>query len=565
MSPEIILLIILIAILYGIYSLIYYIKSNKEYFSAPVPYDLAAYLAAREEYDSFYNVDNGKTACKQTSNAPKLCSVYGGIVGAGYTYSPPLLYKGQNTAPKLTDSDFSGVKVQTNVQLESPVFTYYCPRPTSFNYSEMYNTKTPIERYIDENCRLMSSEVAASGYKTYMTVDKKNYEIKKAFTDIRDTLGCALITSAGRQLAVFVGVGLAAPTTYGRWREGDEASLFALLLRVTSQTDLNAKLAPPTASASAPASASGSEAAVAAVADAGSLQLPPLNYLPDARQKNKQLFDAMYRGIQTPSAALTSFYRNTSITSVADDYVTTVAKFIQLDKYILNGAMVGDVVDTGRLVGADGQPYKFQVPHPYNPAVSGAAADKESAADPLESAVDLKSYDLQDSEAAILTYFKSVRKYELSTMTNAQIADKLRESICASSGYYTNTNLSKCKCTTGCCIPVAYKAKSSCLAADSVKVQSVGLSAESQEMLDKVDNCVHLQSRFQIRRAAPVFQVGTTPTCIETREGFIDLPANYGGALGGASIRRQAQELKGWAMSPLGRAVSPLGRAVSGL
>jgi hypothetical protein len=88
-----------------------------------------------------------------------------------------------------------------------------------------------------------------------------------------------------------------------------------------------------------------------------------------------------------------------------------------------------------------------------------------------------------------------------------------------------------------------------------VQPLSRGLSAESQEMLGKVDNCVHMHSQFKIRRGAPGLQIGPSPTCIETREGFVNLPANYGGALGAAKIKGRVQELKGWAMSPLGRAL----------
>jgi hypothetical protein len=532
MSPELILFIILIAVLYGIYSLIYYIKSNKEYFSgaaASTRYDIAGYLATREEYDISYN-DTVRTA----------------------SYNPPLLYSTQQKrtveAP-LTDADFSGMQIVPTPQLERAVFTYYGVRQTSFIYAETYNLKTPIERYIDENCRLARrSIVARIPYLTYITIGGRNYEVKKAFTGVREVLGCAGGASGA---AVFMGVGLAAPVEYGRWNGEATESAFRKVLEATSQAALNEGLMPATGSASA--SAAGAGAADPGTA-ANRLQLSPLTYLPDARMRNKQLFDGMYRTIRRPSAALATYYRNTIITAPGDSYVATVAKFIQLDKWILAGATVGSIIDTSQLVGADGSAYMFRPPFPYNPKL-GLTGDKEAAADPLESARDLKAYDLQGAEADILTYFKTRRLYESAALTNAQIANKLREGICASAGYYARTNLSKCK-VNGCCIPVSYRPQTSAMAAGAGAAQSpnAGLSAESQGILGKVDNCIHMQSQFQIRRTGPVLRIGPSPTCIETREGFVDLPANYGGGLEGAKLKGQMQELKGWAISPLGRA-----------
>lgn len=559
MPPEIILIIILIAILYVIYNIIYYIKSNKEYFSGSVPYDICAYLAAWEEYLIFYN-NTGKTECKQLGVTEPLCSAYGGIVGPTYTFSPPVLTASQIKEKQLQYKYLSGVQVgELGAILERPVFTYYCRRPTSFDYAATYNTKTGIERYIDENCKLLGSYTSISGYITYITIAGKNYTIRKAFMDgtINEVLGCANTTDAGRQFAVFAGVGMEAPAQYGRWTGGvgKESDLFTILLGASSQEDLNTRLKP--------ASASGSASASATVSDTqkdtpSSLQLSPLTYLPDARMQNKKLFDAMYKGIQNPSAALTKYYKSTNVTAPTDSYVATVAKFIQLDKWILAGATIGTTVDTSKLVDKAGSAYTFRVPYPYNPADTSvvAADNKEASADPLESAIDLKNYNLAGFEADILTYFKTIRRYESVKMTNAQIADKLREGICASSGYYTNTNLSKCKCTNGCCIPVAYKAKSSCLAPGAVIVPpSTGLSSESQAILGKVDNCVHMHSQFKLVRAGPTIRIGPSPTCIDTPEGFIDLPRNYGGARGGIEMKGRIQELKGWAVSPLGRAM----------
>jgi hypothetical protein len=165
----------------------------------------------------------------------------------------------------------------------------------------------------------------------------------------------------------------------------------------------------------------------------------------------------------------------------------------------------------------------------------------------------LKCYNFQGEEPNVRTYFLTVRRYETPAFTNDKVAEQIQQNICASAGYYSSSNLDSCKCA-GCCIPVAYKARVSGLLPTRVPA-AAGLSAESQALLGTLDNCVHMKSSFRIKRAPLIGGPAETPTCdsIETREGYVDLPNNYGGALAALKLRNHRQAQKGLAMSGIRR------------
>jgi hypothetical protein len=273
---------------------------------------------------------------------------------------------------------------------------------------------------------------------------------------------------------------------------------------------------------------------------ADTLNLPKIRYEENPWTKNTALFAQMYKAIPSPSREMTNYYNSANVGNMSDTYITTVRKFIELDKRILRNATEGGVVIPSKLQASGGALYKFLIPYAYNPELQLLGGNYEEPASPAKY---LKCYDLQAEEAAVIRYFNVERKYSDLGVTNKDVAAKVQAAICASAGYYVGTGagivngVDACSCK-GCCIPVSYKPKDGSI---PVAKKVAGIQPDSAEILSKVDNCVHMSRSFKINRTGPVIQ--KTPTC--GTEEFVNLPENYGLAAGGMELRDKIATAKG--------------------
>ena len=546
----VVLLIILFGLLYGIYQFISYIKSyNSEYFANLPTYDIATYLAVREAYDLFYE-STGKQVCRVSGSGEPLCSAYGGVQGPAYVYSPPLLEGRipgsgslvQSQAAPLTDAYFTNAGLTIDdVVLDYATFTYYRAQPLrySFKLTDEYSMKTPMERWIDENVRLakITGATGAIEYTCYLRIDGRNYRLVKVLGVAEDTLSCSQLNPVSkRPNLIYLGCGPKAGSQYVQLGSAPSAVVFTALLTAENQSAL-AGLLPATGSVGTAAAAPG---ATAGGDSADLLNLPKIRYEENPWTKNADLFKQMYKAIPSPSREMTAFYNSANVGNMSDTYITTLRKFIELDKRILRNATEGGVVIPSKLRTSGGAVYKFQIPYAYNPELQLLGGNYEEAASPAKY---LKCYDLQAEEAAVLRYFNVERKYSDLGVTNKDIVAKVRAAICASAGYYVEAGtgilngVDACKCT-GCCIPVNYKPRDG---SAPVAKKLAGLQPDSAEILGKVDNCVHMSRSFKINRTGPVIQ--KTPTC--GAEEFVNLPENYGLAAGGMELRDKIATAKG--------------------
>jgi hypothetical protein len=517
-----------------------------------IDYDVVGFLAAFRDY-----VDNCPTAAAAAAASNSICA------------KPPQLAQ-PLPSNRLTDEYFLPRRVNYAAVFERFEFTLYCERPTTFNYVATYSDKTVYERYIDENAQL-GYNAAADEYVAYLVISGRNYIVKKVFDVAINLLGCSYTDGLGHERQFYMAVGLGAPQQYKMYKAEPSEAMFLYMLNAGSQEKLDGAFAAEEAAAAA-AAAGGEKAPTAP----GKLQLQPLRYQKNPQSLNQQLFDRMYRAVKAPSAALINYYKSTRIGG-REDYLTTVVKFIQLDKHILASAMLEGVLRIDALRNSAGTAYRFEIPFAYDPTVvapaNAAAAggqQKESPAEPLESAIDLKCYTLQGLEADVRTYFLTVRTYNTPAMSNAAIATKLQENICASAGYYSSSNLDSCKCT-GCCIPVSYKAQSSGLvSADRVAIAGAGLSAESLALIGNTDGCVRIPVPFKLNKGCAKFKEAPTydhrvedPALsramhgsgdreVSEEEGFVDLLERNKDAVAKLKLRNFYQAQKGMAVNRLG-------------
>ena len=488
------LVAVLIFIMYIIYSLLTYLRRREDFAgSITAIYDIAGFLAQRAEYENDNKDGN----------------------------SPPLLIA--SAAPDIA-SQLAAAQIQTStdVELEFPQFILYTkkPRKQTFELAANYASKTPMENYLDSIARLTVSDNSFKTYKTYITLNYKLYEYKKEYSpsqanilgvvkqDVRSATPIKLYVAVGQTSLQYVQL------------EGEaSADLLAPLLRANSQKELDKMIKEANKSAdgrSATALVDGSGTASASASRSANLQLPLQTYIADAWLANKTLFDEMAASATSLAAKSYATAAATSVGTTSDTYINTLRKFIELDKRIIGSDPLK----------APGTSYKFKVPNAYDPSLQSLAGDYETPADP-GTAVDFKCYSFKQDEVDAISYF-SKRTVENATMTNKEIAAQVRKNICASYGYYSNSEVGDVGCNcNGCCIPIAYKAKQSGLGIGGQVQQALLGSGDSLEILSKVDNCVRIAQPFQIKRTGPVFR--KTPTCgMETNEGFISLPANYG-------------------------------------
>ncbi len=526
---------VLLLVLYMVYRLISYARGmHDEAFQtvmATRKYDVGTFLAARSVYDNFYRAE-GRTLCKTAGGREEpLCSIYGGVVGPTYAYSPPLL-DASGVAGPLNDQSFMPIRVD-DVQLENAVFTYYRPtpepagigKPPSFLLADGWQTKTDVERFIDTVAGICRSEStaadgsAASEYTCYITVGGLNYRLVKDITSgTQELLSVAKQDPASRRPAVlYVACGARAPATYKPTTLAD-AKLFELMLAADSQAKLDADLS---AEAAAAAGRQGASASAAAPAAAANLQLPPLRYVEDGWIKNAALFKQMYESLKDPAAAVTSYFKGTNIANTTNTYISTLAKFVEFDKRALRGGV--------RSKTKTGTPYKFLIPNAYDPALQLFDDNYEPPTIPAKY---MKCYDLTAQESAIVNYFRRGRAVENVGVSAEEMARKVQAAICSSYGYYTGTTAEGiCNCS-GCCIPVGYKPRDGRMGVPGRSRQRAAADEVSAEILSKVDNCVHISQPFQIKRTGPVIKLA--PTCgggvsgLHTEEGFVELPTNYG-------------------------------------
>lgn len=492
------LVAILIFIMYIIYSLLTYLRNGREDFAGNgnAVYDIAGFLAQRVEYE---NENKDGT-------------------------SPPLLIA--SAVPDIASQLAAAqIQVSTDVQLEFPKFILYTtkPRKQTFELAANYASKTPMENYLDSLARLTVSTDGFSTYRTFITLNYKLYEYKKEYSPSQaNILGIVKqdVRSA-TPIKLYVAVGKTA-LQYKQLEGEASADLLAPLLRANSQKELDKMIEEVNKSAdgrSATPSANGSgmASASASASRSANLQLPLQTYIADAWLANKALFDEMAKSASSSAATAYATAAATSVGTTSDTYINTLRKFIELDKRIIGSDPLK----------APNKSFKFKVPNAYDPSLQSLAGDYETPADP-GTAVDFKCYSFKQDEVDAISYF-SKRTVENATMTNKEIADQVRKNICASYGYYSSSAVGDVGCNcNGCCIPIAYKAKQSGLGIGGQTQQALAnTTSDSLEILSKVDNCVRIAQPFQIKRTGPVFR--KTPTCgMETNEGFISLPANYG-------------------------------------
>ena len=565
-------LLILLVVLFMVYKLISYTRGlRNEAFENAVatrPYDIGTFLAARVEYDNFYKSE-GKQLCKTAEGAEELlCSLYGGVVGPEYTYSPPVL---ATAATNLSDETFAPITVETRpaFQLETAIFTYYraAParagndKPPSFKTADEWQTKTDVERFIDGQLGIYRNSgsgaagtVTSADYVPYITIGGLNYRVVKDMgSGTQDVLAISKQDPTSRRpIVLYVACGIRAPSTYRQAGVTNDAKLFELMVAADSQNKLDGDLS---AAAAAAVGAVAGSASAATAGTSANLQLPALRYVEDAWIKNAALFKQMYESVKSPTRTITNYYSGTNIANTNNTYVNTLQKFVELDRRILKAA------------GPAGRPsagYKFLIPNAYDPALQLFDDNYEPPANPAKH---MKCYDLTAQETSLVNYFRRGRgDVENPGVSAEQLASKVQAAICASYGYYTAaTAEGACNCT-GCCIPVAYKPRDGRAAAPASRRMAAAADEASEEILSKVDNCVHISHPFQIKRPGPIIQLA--PTCgggtagLQTGEGFIgmqpaaspiligqsetvQLPANYGLTRGQSDIRNLVAATKG--------------------
>ncbi len=549
---------LLLIVLYIVYRLITYIRGMRnEAFENAVarrPYDIGTFLAARAEYEEFWRRD-GERICGGPGAAEEpLCSRYGNVLSSSAssqaTYSPPRLGDGTGSA-ELTAASFAPLTVD-DVTLENTVFTYYRGEPATktFRTADEYTIKTDLERFIDDQVGITRSEsTAADGstvaeYTCYIRIGGLNYRIVKDITGTaQELLSCSKVDPVSRRPTVlYAAAGTRAPSTYKQSPVSDER-LFEAMIAADSQNALDGLLsAAAIAAGGAAGSASGGAAAGAAQAGPANLNLPPLRFIDDAWIKNAELFKQMYDSLKDRTETIKNYYKSANIPNMSNTYVTTLNKFVELDKRILRAAGAGLPPKT-----KTGGAYRFLIPNAYDPALQMLGDNYEEPAVPAKY---MKCYDLSQQEQALVNYFKRGRGgIENPGQSAEALASKVQAAICASYGYYTSTTAEgACNCN-GCCIPVNYKPRDGRMAGPSRAANRAAAAADetSAEILSKVDNCLHISQPFQIRRTGPVIKMA--PTCtgagLETEEGFMELPANYGLTRGQAGLRDAFTEAKG--------------------
>ncbi len=547
-------LVVLLLVLYLVYRLLSHVRGmrNEEFQTIMTTrkYDIGTFLAARSVYDNFYRTE-GRQLCKTAAGREEpLCSMYGGVVGDAYSYSPPLLDGAAATQIALNDQSFLPIRVD-DVQLENAVFTYYraapvpagTGKPPSFLLADGWQLKTDVERFIDTVVGITRSEStaadgsAASEYTCYITIGGLNYRLVKDIgSGTQELLSIAKQDPASRKpVVLYVGCGARAPATYKQTDLAD-AKLFETMLAADSQAKLEGDLSAVAAAAAGRQGASASAAAPAGTA--ANLQLPPLRFVEDGWIKNSALFKQMYESLKDPAATLTSYFKGTNIANTTNTYVTTLAKFVEFDKRVLKGG--------ARPKTKTGAPYKFLIPNAYDPALQLFDDNYEPPTIPGKY---MKCYDLTAQESALVNYFRRGRAVENPGVSAEELARKVQAAICSSYGYYTSTTAEGiCNCS-GCCIPVGYKPRDGRMGVPGRSRQRAAADEVSAEILSKVDNCVHIAQPFKIVRPGPIIKLA--PTCgggatgLQTEEGFVELPDNYGLTHGFSEVRDQFATAKG--------------------
>ncbi len=450
-------------------------------------FDVAAYLAALEEYNGFFKAQGYRT-CKVAATADRFCGAYGGRIGGGYTYSPPLFEGARGFAERIaafnasygaTESPVSigelpGPAVEDWAPLEvardAPyvagiLFTFYCARPAAGNFT-LPATATGLEKLLAGATTLSvrGTDTLSPTYTAVLRVGGEVYKFRKVFVDDRvnnpqgyvDVLGLRREFEQGPELCV-AGRDTAAARAFrnvagSAWETTGDAVLTAMLT-ARSQEDLNARLAAgPVAAAGAGAGIAGGAAGAPAVQRqvAGQIQIPAVTYFEDAWMRNKALFERMYKSV--PAAAAVRTYYQSVRFAQGDSYEKTVLRFVELDKRILAAATVNGRVQPEKLrIGDGGSPYKFEVPFPYDPQLQIFGADVE---EPSLPAIDLKCFKVSPGLQRIKAYFAQ-RPYEDLRTSNTEVFGKIRANLCASYGYVSRDTLERCGCE-GCCIPIAY-------------------------------------------------------------------------------------------------------------
>ena len=550
-------LIVLLLVLYLVYRLLSYAHGIRDEgfqtITTTRKYDIGTFLAARSVYDNFYRTE-GRQLCKTAAGREEpLCSLYGGVVGPAYTYSPPRLDAAATTMT-LNDQSFMPIRVE-DVQLENAVFTYYraapepagANKPPSFLLADSWQIKTDVERFIDSTVGICRSEststegAATSEYTCYITIGGLNYRLVKDIgAGTQELLSVAKQDPVSRRpLVLYVGCGARAPATYRRADLAD-AKLFETMLAADSQNKLDGDLSAVAAAAAGRQGASASAALPAGAA--ANLQLPPLRYVEDGWIKNAALFKQMYESLKDPVATITNYFKSSNIANTTNTFVSTLTKFVELDRRILKGRSAG-----GQLKTKSGAAYKFLIPNAYDPSLQLFDDNYEP---PTLPAKHMKCYDLTAQESALVNYFRRGRGgVENAGVSAEELANKVQAAICASYGYYTAaTAEGVCNCN-GCCIPVSYKPRDGRLGVPGRSRQRAAADEASAEILSKVDNCVHISQPFKIVRPGPLITLA--PTCggggqgLQTEEGFVELPANYGLTRGFLEARDQFAETKG--------------------
>ena len=538
------ILITMIFIMYIVYSLLTYLRNGNEAFSGSrLNYDIAGYLAARTEYDTFYNSGGADICSRATEPSAQTVLCGAGQLGPSYTYSPPLLIADAD-ADMISQCAAANIQIDKDIQLEYPQFILYTRKPTrtTFELGANYGTKTPFENYLDSIARLTVSNDAFATYKAYININYKLYEYKKIYSPAQANILAIrkqdVRSSTPLQLYVAIG-----PTQlqYEQLAGEPSADSLRLLLNANSQAALNKSVRESATgrsadSGSVPGTAGAPASASASAVNRQILQLPLQTYIADGWLANKTLFDEM--ASSTSSTSAKNYANAAGVANSSDNYITTLRKFIELDKRILASGTAGV-----QLKAPNGKPYKFKVPNAYDPTLQSQSGEYETPAD-SGTAIDFKCYTLKQEEVDAIAYF-SRRNYESADMPNKEIADKIRKNICASYGYYSASETMDVGCNcNGCCIPIAYKAKQSGLGLGGQVQQALDYSSDSLELLKMTDKCVHVAQPFQLKRTGPVFR--KTPTCgMETREGFIALPDNYGLMNNAVQLRAERPLFKG--------------------
>lgn len=482
--------------------------------------DVAAYLAALDEYNGFFK-GGGFRTCKIVGTADRFCGAYGGRAGDNYTYAPPRFQGAAGFNQRIEEfnqvygavanpvsisavpgpavEDWAPLTVERGAKYTSGIlFTFYCARPAAaenFVTAPATGLETLLRRLTTLSVR--EGDTLSPTYVTLLGISagggKESYRFRKVFSDmradnpvgLRNVLGIRREFEQGPELYV---AGSAVASSAIRnvagsaWESSEE--LLQVMLTVRSQEDLNARLmAVPSAGVGAGAGAGagvGTGVGAGTIRQvAGQIAIPTVTYFEDAWMRNRALFDRMYKAIENPSAAMRSYYQSARIAQ-GDSYEKTALRFVELDKRILAGATVNGKVQPDKLRRADGVSYKFEVPYPYDPQFQIFGADVE---EPSLPAIDLKCFKVTPGLQRIKAYFTQ-RPYEDLRTTNTEVFGRIRANFCASFGYVSQETLERCGCD-GCCIPIAYVPQT----AKSTRATTV--DDRSAELLSAGgDNCI---------------------------------------------------------------------------